>query len=234
MNGFVYYIPIFTTLFCAYFFIEIAKHWAQKKNAWYLLWWTVGVFCYGLGTLVESAVTLFGWNVILFKSWYVFGAFLGGVPLAQGTVHLLLGKKFAKYSSIVLISVLIISAFLVSASPINHNLVVDHHLSGDVLGWSWIRLITPFINIYAFIFLVGGAIYSAYKYFKQEGTKARFIGNVLIAIGGILPGIGGSFSKFGQTEVLYVTEFLGILLIYFGYRTIKNRSSSPAVVYPSA
>jgi hypothetical protein len=34
----------------------------------------------------------------------------------------------------------------------------------------------------------------------------------------LLPGIGGSFTRFGYTEVLYVTEFLGIILIYFGYR----------------
>jgi hypothetical protein len=33
-----------------------------------------------------------------------------------------------------------------------------------------------------------------------------------------LPGIGGSFTRFGYTEVLYVTEFVGIILIYLGYR----------------
>jgi hypothetical protein len=46
----------------------------------------------------------------------------------------------------------------------------------------------------------------------------RVIGNWLIAAGAILPGIGGSFTRFGHVEVLYVTELVGILLIYFGYR----------------
>ena len=43
-------------------------------------------------------------------------------------------------------------------------------------------------------------------------------GNVVIAVGAILPGIGGSFTRAGYTEVLYVTEFVGIILIYAGYR----------------
>ena len=49
-------------------------------------------------------------------------------------------------------------------------------------------------------------------------TYHRFIGNVCIAVGGILPGIGGAFTRFGHTEVLYVTELLGLLFIYAGYR----------------
>jgi hypothetical protein len=40
----------------------------------------------------------------------------------------------------------------------------------------------------------------------------------LIAVGAILPGIGGAFTRFGHTEVLYVTELLGLLFIYAGYR----------------
>ena len=81
---------------------------------------------------------------------------------------------------------------------------------------------TPIINLYAFAFLVGGAFYSAWIYSKDRQYKARMWGNIFIAVGGLLPGIGGSFTKFGFTEVLYVTELLGIVLIYLGYRTIRN------------
>ncbi len=54
---------------------------------------------------------------------------------------------------------------------------------------------TSFINTYAFIFLVGGAIRSAVKYAKVEGAKARVYGNIPITIGGLLLGIGGGFAK---------------------------------------
>ncbi len=55
--------------------------------------------------------------------------------------------------------------------------------------------------------------------------KAVFGGNVLIAIGGILPGIGGTATKFGHTYVLYITELLGLLFIFAGYQIIRNDSS---------
>jgi len=45
----------------------------------------------------------------------------------------------------------------------------------------------------------------------------RFRGNVFIAAGAILPGIGGVASRAGSTELLYITELIGIILIWIGY-----------------
>ncbi|MEP1150734.1 MAG: hypothetical protein ABJH08_03300 [Balneola sp.] len=220
----VAYIPIITTLFSIYFFTIIYKHWRQKPDALYLLWWTIGVVCYGIGTLVESIHTIYGWSPFIFKAWYIAGAFLGGVPLAQGTIYLLIKRKTAHILTIVLVIVLIVSGVLTILSPLDAT-KVGEKLNGNVLEWSFIRLITPFINIYAVIFLVGGAFYSAAKYFRNNEFKGRFWGNVLIAIGGILPGIGGTATKFGHTYVLYITELLGILLIFAGYQIIRNDRS---------
>lgn len=220
----VAYIPLSTTLFCVYFFYLIYTHWRQKPDALYILWWTIGVFTYAAGTTVESIHTIFGWSPIVFKTWYIAGAFLGGVPLAQGTIYLLMKRKTAHILTSILIVVLIISSVLVILSPLNSSIVTDK-LNGNVLEWTFIRYITPFINIYAVIFLVGGAFYSALKYYKSAEYKGRFWGNLLIAFGGILPGIGGTATKMGYTYVLYVTELLGILLIFWGYIVIRNDSS---------
>ena len=53
---------------------------------------------------------------------------------------------------------------------------------------------------------------------------------MLIAVGALLPGIGGAFTRFGYVEVLYVTELLGLTLIYAGYRfNIGSPLAAPAV-----
>ena len=85
-----------------------------------------------------------------------------------------------------------------------------------------------FLDKAAYLFLVGGAIYSAVQYFKQNSRKALFQGNILIAIGGLLPGIGGSFTRFGHVEVLYITELIGLILIYSGYKIIKQNKQALA------
>ena len=48
------------------------------------------------------------------------------------------------------------------------------------------------------------------------------IGNTLIAIGALLPGIGGAFTRAGYVEVLYVTELVGLVLIWAGYWAIAG------------
>lgn len=224
--SFIHYIPIATTLFSVVFFVELVNHWQRSQKSAYLYWWMIGVFMYGAGTVTESINTLLGYYPANFKAWYIFGALLGGAPLAQGTVHLLMKRKTANTLSLLLSITILVSAILVLLSPL-HPVTASHiKLNGKLLEWSFIRLITPFINIYAFVFLVGGAVYSAMLYAKDKGYKDRFYGNLLIALGGLLPGIGGSFTKFGYVEVLYVTEFLGICAIYGGYRIIKTSKSA--------
>ena len=46
-----------------------------------------------------------------------------------------------------------------------------------------VRLTTPFFNIYGLLTLVGGAIWSAYLFWRKRVLPNRVIGNVLIAAG---------------------------------------------------
>lgn len=202
------------------------KHYQKKKEATYILWWLIGVLTYGAGTFTESFNTLNGWTETNFRWWYITGALLGGAPLAQGSVYLLLNKKAANILSIVLITAVVVASIFVLLSPINYEAVEPERMSGRVFVWQWVRAFSPFINIYAVAFLVGGALVSAVKYFKKTGTSARFWGNLLIAIGAILPGIGGSFTRLGYVEVLYVTEFMGLSIIMVAYFIMKNEKAA--------
>ena len=89
MENPIEYIPILTTVFSIYFVREIYQHY-QHRPTKYLFWWTLGVLTFGLGTFAESVNALFGWYDINLKYWYIVGALLGGFPLAQGTVYLLM------------------------------------------------------------------------------------------------------------------------------------------------
>lgn len=225
MNNLIEYIPIITTIFAAFFSVQIFKHYNERKKK-YLLWWTIGVITFGLGTLAESINVLIGWSELNLKYWYIVGALLGGFPLAQGTVYLLLKRSFADVSSVIFISIIVIASIFVILTPLSIPESFDNKLTGAIFSWKWVRLFSPIINLYAFIFLVGGAIYSAIKYYRLGIKEAPFKGNIFIAIGGLLPGIGGTFTRMGYVEVLFVTELIGLLLIYAGYRIIKTEKRS--------
>ena len=227
-HSIISYIPILTTVLSAVFAIQLWRHWRRRPGARYLLWWFLGLVAYGAGTLTESLTTLVGWHEPIFRAWYIAGALLGGAPLAQGTAYLLLSRRTADRLTVLLLLVVGAGAALVLASPIDYGLVEPHRLSGRVLAWQGVRLVSPFVNLYAVVLLIGGAFWSAGRYLRQIGAENRMWGNLAIAIGAILPGIGGMYTRMGHTEVLYVTELLGLILIWAGYSLIV-RDRGPSI-----
>lgn len=228
----LHYLPIVTTTVSLGFFVVLARAAQVRRSGPHLLWWALGVLCYGLGTGIESAITLGGNSVELTKAWYVAGALLGGYPLAQGTAYLLLKRRTANVLSYATLAFVTAASILVILSPVNLAALEASRPSGAILEWRWVRLLTPLINGYAAVLLIGGAILSAKRYARLEGGRSRAIGNALIAAGALLPGIGGGFAKAGHVEVLYVGECLGLLLIWAGYQTMVQ-ARHPAPVPPT-
>ncbi len=212
----VHYIPIATTLMSIVFTTVLARRFIQRGGM-HFFWWGLGVACYGLGTALEAAITLFGNSPSLNKAWYIAGALLGGYPLAQGTVYLLQPRRRAHILTALTVPFIVVMSVLVAISPTDMEALLPHKPGGAALGWQWIRPWTPLINSYAAVFLIGGAILSAVRYAKRTDTRHRMIGNILIAIGAILPGVGGGMAKAGMVEALYIGEFLGLILIWLGY-----------------
>lgn len=217
------FLPLLTTVLAAGFATVLFRHWRRKPDATYLFWWTIGVAVFGVATLAEALTTLFGWSEPVFRLWYITGALMGGVFLAQGTVYLLISRRKADVLTRILLVYLAAAALLVLVTPILGAEVEEFRLSGSVIEWSWIRLLTPLPNIYAVFWLVGGSVWSAILYLRRgAGSPRRVWGNVSIAAGALLPAIGGSAAKAGTVELLYVTELVGLTLIWFGYRLIAG------------
>jgi len=223
----IHYLPILTTILSAAFATTLYKRWLLRRSP-HLWWWAFGISTYGAGTAIESAITLFGNTVALTKTWYIAGALLGGYPLAQGSLFLSWPRPLARRLTAVTMTFVFVASILVVISPVNLAMLEPNRPSGAILAWRWIRLLTPFINVYAVFFLIGGAIRSAWRHYKERGHLYRAAGNALIALGAILPGIGGGFAKAGRVEVLYVGECLGLMLIWAGERVCAREP--PAAV----
>jgi hypothetical protein len=103
------------------------------------------------------------------------------------------------------------------------SLHTGSELSGHAIVTSGVRLLTPFFNLYGTVTLVGGAIYSAWIFWRKRILLHRAIGNVLIAAGALLPAFGGSFSRMGIPGALYISELLGAILLFLGFL----RATSP-------
>jgi hypothetical protein len=104
-------------------------------------------------------------------------------------------------------------------------------LSGHAIVTPGIRTLTPFFNIYGVITLVGGAVYSAWIFYRKRVLLHRTIGNILIAVGALAPAFGGAFSRFGIPAALYIGELIGATLIFLGFwratTPMEEKSNQP-------
>jgi hypothetical protein len=228
----VHYLPLLTTALAALFAASLYRRW-RRAHAPHLWWWTFGILTYGAGTALESAITLFGNTVVLTKLWYVAGALLGGYPLAQGSLYLSWPRPFANRLTVLSLTFVTAAALLVVLSPVDESALEATRPSGAILSWQWVRLLTPFINLYAVFFLIGGAFRSAWRHYHDRGHLHRAAGNALIALGAILPGVGGTFAKAGMVEALYVGECVGLIVIWIGDRVCARQPRDDRTTLPA-
>jgi hypothetical protein len=136
----VHYLPIATTAISAAFLAVIIARGVSRRWPPHLLWWAIGVCAYGLGTALESAITLHGNTPMLNRLWYWAGAILGGYPLATGTVYLLLKRRTAHIlTALSLALVLVASVVVLFITGIDQSRLEPHRPSGAVIEMSWVR-----------------------------------------------------------------------------------------------
>jgi hypothetical protein len=177
---------------------------------------------YGIGGFCEAYYGAFGWNPLIFRLWYLFGAILVAAWLGQGTVYLLARRRWANATMVLLALGSLYGAIRVFGAELDPNLMTTSihtgsELSGHAIVTPGVRVLTPFFNLYGTVTLVGGAAWSAYIFWRKRILLHRAIGNLLIAIGAMLPAFGGTFSRFGVPGALYVGELLGAVLMFAGF-----------------
>jgi hypothetical protein len=215
------YIPYLSTIITFIFVAAVYNRYRQRGGI-HLLLWAIGLVFYGLGTLSEVILSL-TFNAFVLKLWYLTGAMLTAAWLGMGTVHLLIRKgNAAKVVTWILAAVSVLALILVLLAPvISSNYDVVRPASEqykEIFARSGLMILfTILLNIYGTITLVGGAIYSAFLFWRKKVLANRMFGNILIAAGALSPAMGGSLLKAGYTDMLYISEFVGVILMFIGF-----------------
>jgi hypothetical protein len=96
-----------------------------------------------------------------------------------------------------------------------------------------VRLTTPFFNIYGLLTLVGGALWSAFLFWRKRVMPNRVIGNVLIAAGALSIGAASTLTRLGYGDLLYLGELFAVILMFIGFqvaaRPEPSEMASPVV-----
>ncbi len=199
------------------------------RRGMHLLIWGIGLTMYGLGTINEAYYSAFGWHPLVFRLWYFFGAMMAAAWLGQGTVYLLARRAWADRLLVLLILGSIFGLIRIFGAELDPSLMPAGELSGRAITSPGVRVLTPFFNIYGTVTLVGGAIYSAWLFWRKRILPHRVIGNILIAVGAMAPAFSGLLSRMGFSGYLYIGELFGAILMFLGFL----RATTPVEKYAS-
>jgi hypothetical protein len=219
--------PFVSTAVMLGFTIFVLQRYAVRR-APHFLFWGIGLAMFGAGSFAEAYLSL-AWNKWIFFIWYFFGAVLNAGWIGQGTVYLLFRKKWvhALTAALVLGSLVALVLMLqimprldasqfTTAKPISetYRLIMPSVKDGAI-----VRLTTPFFNIYGLLTLVGGALWSAFLFWRKRVLPNRVLGNVLIAAGALSIGFASTLTRLGLGEFLYLGELIAAILMFSGFVT---------------
>lgn len=223
------WIPLFSTIVVFVFAFSVFRRWWWRRPANHLLLWGFGLALYGLGTFAEFYATR-AWSPTVFRLWYLCGAILTAAWLGQGTVYLLVRRRHvANVLMAILFFVSLFAAFMMWTTPLpgaatfSTAVPLSDQYKDILPEGARVRLLTPFFNVYGVIALVGGALYSAYLFWRKRILPHRVLGNVFIAVGALSPAIGGTLARLGRTEFLYGSELIGAILMFVGFGLAVSR-----------
>jgi len=210
----IHFIPLVSTIVSLVFALAVLDQFFARRKPYQLVW-TIGLFMYSIGTGAEFWVGVWGLNDTVYRLWYLFGAIFVAAYLGMGTLYLLASHRVAHTIMVILSIASLYATFRVFTASIDlSNLPV---LAGIAMPQG-VRLMTPLFNTFGTVALVGGAIYSAWVFWRRKIMPHRVVSNILIAVGAILPAVGGTHMRLGGgLQLFYLFELLGIIIIFIGF-----------------
>lgn len=229
--GFTQLFPFLSSGIMLAFILAVLERWRRRRHP-FLLLWGIGLSMFGIGSVAE-AFSAVAWNDLVFRSWYLFGAMLNAAWIGQGTVYLLAHRRAAHVSLAVLVALSAVGAYGMLTLPLDaaafspDKSLADQYRQILPQEGAWVRGLTPFFNIYGLITLVGGAIYSAWLFWRKKSLPNRMWGNVLIAVGAISISFASTLTRLGFGGLLYLGELVAAAFMFAGFLLASQRAPQP-------
>jgi len=211
--------------------VELYRSWRRRPRLHSEIW-AAAFSSYAIAMWALAAGLGLGWTSFTFRSFYFFGAIANISLLAAGSIALRSEKagEFAKkFVSLWLVFgffatfLATFSISLPSAGIPEGSDVFEFTFTIETLVLPGPRLFAAISGAVATVVIVGLAVLTIVR--SWSSLRRLAYGNLLIAIGTIVPALGGSLTALGESSALAVSLTLGIVLLAWGYRlSVSARS----------
>ncbi|TLZ67845.1 MAG: hypothetical protein E6K12_03145 [Methanobacteriota archaeon] len=184
----------------------VFNQWVSRRKPFQMAW-SLGLGLYGIAAFTQFLAEAYGWTPSTYKAYYLVAAPLVAV-LGIGSVlliHRRAGIGFALYAIVVFAGfVVAVAGATVNTTALSSSIPV----AGTALPDN-VRLYSPLFTIPGSVALIGIAAYSYWR--------TRLVFNLWIGIGALIIAAGGSLARFNLSWALYIGEFVGIAVMFWGF-----------------
>ncbi len=226
-------LPFISTVIMLGFTIYVFQRYFVRR-APHFLFWGIGLAMFGLGSFAEVYLSL-AWSssgirdVVSVRcdfessmDWSRYALFIGQAALGP---HCEWHFDFSEFAS----------AALMLSIPINDS---GFHLGTPIseqykaiippASFNLILIPTIIFGTVGLVLLVGGALYSAFLFWRKRVLPNRVIGNVLIAAGALSVASASELTHLGYGQYLYVGELIAVILMFVGFLTAARPQPNEA------
>jgi len=195
----------------------VFNQWISRRKPFQLAW-SVGLAFYGVAAFRQFLAEAYGWTSSTYKAYYLVAAPLVAV-LGIGSVlliHRRAGLGFALYTLVLFAGFAVaVAGATVNTAAFSSSIPV----AGMALPDS-VRIYSPLFTIPGSVALIGIAAYSFWR--------SRLLFNLWIGIGAVIIAAGGSLARFGLSWALYIGEFVGIAVMFWGFLASQDLAKAKA------
>ena len=179
--------------------------------------WMLAFTMFSIAAGCQVIGDLVGWTSLLVRIYYVFGATLVVGWLGLGTWLVIVRRQWLRRAGLWVM----ILASGYGLGLVNLAEVDTAKLTTD--GWHALVSSTPLtiltitVNSLGTLVLVGGALWSAWIFWRKGIMRQRMIGLILLAAGALTVAAGGGLTRLGHQQYLYLAMSVGVGMMFWGY-----------------
>jgi amino acid permease len=223
----VWVFPLAAAVVAAAFAFVLGRRFVRRRRS-YEGFWAVALLMYAGASLAVVFGTASGWTSGEFRTYWVLGAVLNVPFLAQGELDLLIRNRSVRWGLYVLLAfVTAYTIAVVRTAEIHPGALAEDLPSGkEVFGdGTSAHRFPQLIAIPAYLVLLGGTLWSAWRMRGRPELRDRFWGTLIIALGAtVIAGLGSAFAALGYLVPFSLSLLVGITVMFLGFaRAARQR-----------
>ena len=213
-------LPLAAALVAVLFSAALVRRYVARRHSFEVIW-ALALLMYAAASLAVAFGVANGWTSGEFRVYWALGAVLNVPFLAQGELDLLIAQRGVRWALYVLLAfitaytIAVVRTADIHSAALTQDLPSGKEVFGD--GTAAHRL-PQLIAIPAYLVLVGGTLWSAWRMRRRPELRDRFWGTLLIAFGAtIIAGFGSAFAALGDLAPFSISLLVGIVVMFIGF-----------------